>query len=215
MRTDASEDGRAAYGSEGADAESGKAINADTGRPISWGDRLRSGTRAHGTKNALESIKGIDCITETEVLLDTETSTRKSKGKLPGTVFMHSLHSLADSGNGLTLYRLFTEEAVPAGGGGDPFTRAYELKEIKEVATAPYGVLSVSGGLTKGAPATTYTVADLFAFVKENVPDFQHLHRRVHTLLQRPRRPVHVQHGRMHGFGLEVFISLLDSRIQV
>ena len=41
------------------------------------------------------------------------------------------------------------------------------------MATAPYGVLSVSGGLTNGAPATTYTIADLFAFVKENVPDFQ------------------------------------------
>ncbi len=67
---------------------------------------------------------------------------------------------------------LFAEEAVPVGG-GDPFTRAYELKEIKKVATAPYGVLSVSGGLTNGAPATTYTIADLFAFVKENVPDFQ------------------------------------------
>ncbi len=60
---------------------------------------------------------------------------------------------------------LFAEEAVPVGG-GDPFTRAYELKEIKKVATAPDSVLSVSGGLTDGAPATTYTVADLFAFVK-------------------------------------------------
>lgn len=157
----------------GADApKSGRAINADTGRPISWGDRLRSETWAHGTKNALESIKGIDRIIETAVLLDTETSTRRSKGKLSGTAFMHSLYSLVDDGSGLTLYRLFAEEAVPAGG-GDPFTRAYELKEIKKVATAPYGVLSVSGGLTKGAPATIYTVADLFAFVKENVPDFQ------------------------------------------
>lgn len=37
----------------GADApKSGRAINADTGRPISWGDRLRSETWAHGTKNA-------------------------------------------------------------------------------------------------------------------------------------------------------------------
>lgn len=37
----------------GADApKSGRAINADTGRPISWDDRLRSETWAHGTKNA-------------------------------------------------------------------------------------------------------------------------------------------------------------------
>ena len=157
----------------GADApKSGRAINADTGRPISWGDRLRSETWAHGTKNALESIKGIDRIIETAVLLDTIAANQTGKSKLPGTAFMHSLYSLVDDGNGLTLYRLFAEEAVPVGG-GDPFTRAYELKEIKKVATAPYGVLSVSGGLTNGAPATTYTVADLFAFVKENVPDFQ------------------------------------------
>ena len=157
----------------GADApKSGRAINADTGRPISWGDRLRSETWAHGTKNALESIKGIDRIIETAVLLDTVAVNPTGKSKLPGTAFMHSLYSLVDDGNGLTLYRLFAEEAVPVGG-GDPFTRAYELKEIKKVATAPYGVLSVSGGLTNGAPATTYTVADLFAFVKENVPDFQ------------------------------------------
>ena len=157
----------------GADApKSGRAINADTGRPISWGDRLRSETWAHGTKNALESIKGIDRIIETAVLLDTIAANQTGKSKLPGTAFMHSLYSLVDDGNGLTLYRLFAEEAVPVGG-GDPFTRAYELKEIKKVATAPYGVLSVSGGLTNGAPATTYTIADLFAFVKENVPDFQ------------------------------------------
>ena len=157
----------------GADApKSGRAINADTGRPISWGDRLRSETWAHGTKNALESIKGIDRIIETAVLLDTVAVNPTGKSKLPGTAFMHSLYSLVDDGKGLTLYRLFAEEAVPVGG-GDPFTRAYELKEIKKVATAPYGVLSVSGGLTNGAPATTYTVADLFAFVKENVPDFQ------------------------------------------
>ncbi len=157
----------------GADApKSGRAINADTGRPISWGDRLRSETWAHGTKNALESIKGIDRIIETAVLLDTIAANQTGKSKLPGTAFMHSLYSLVDDGSGLTLYRLFAEEAVPVGG-GDPFTRAYELKEIKKVATAPYGVLSVSGGLTNGAPATTYTIADLFAFVKENVPDFQ------------------------------------------
>ena len=157
----------------GADApKSGRAINADTGRPISWGHTLKGETRAHGTKNALESIKGIDRIIETAVLLDTIAANQTGKSKLPGTAFMHSLYSLVDDGNGLTLYRLFAEEAVPVGG-GDPFTRAYELKEIKKVATAPYGVLSVSGGLTNGAPATTYTVADLFAFVKENVPDFQ------------------------------------------
>ena len=157
----------------GADApKSGRAINADTGRPISWGDRLRSETWAHGTKSALESIKGIDRIIETAVLLDTVAVKSISKSKLPGTAFMHSLYSLADDGSGLTLYRLFAEEAVPARG-GEPFTRAYELKEIKEVATTPDSVLSVSEGLTDGAPATTYTVADLFAFVKENVPDFQ------------------------------------------
>ena len=157
----------------GADApKSGRAINADTGRPISWGHTLKGETRAHGTKNALESIKGIDRIIETAVLLDTVAVNPTGKSKLPGTAFMHSLYSLVDDGKGLTLYRLFAEEAVPVGG-GDPFTRAYELKEIKEVATTPDSVLSVSGGLTDGAPATTYTVADLFAFVKENVPDFQ------------------------------------------
>lgn len=152
--------------------ENGRAINADTGRPISWGHTLRGETYAHGTKSALESIKGIDRIIETAVLLDTVAANPTGKSKLPGTAFMRSLYSLVDDGNRLTLYRLFAEEAVPARG-GEPFTRAYELKEIKEVATTPDSVLSVSGGLTNGAPATTYTIADLFAFVKENVPDFQ------------------------------------------
>ena len=157
----------------GADApKSGRAINADTGRPISWGHTLRGETYAHGTKSALESIKGIDRIIETAVLLDTVAVKSISKSKLPGTAFMRSLYSLVDDGNRLTLYRLFAEEAAPAGG-GEPFTRAYELKETKEVATTPDSVLSVSEGLTDGAPATTYTVADLFAFVKKNVLDFQ------------------------------------------
>ena len=157
----------------GADApKSGRAINADTGRPISWGHTLRGETYAHGTKSALESIKGIDRIIETAVLLDTVAVKSISKSKLPGTAFMHSLYSLVDNGGGLTLYRLFAEESIPTKG-GEPFTRAYELKEIKEVATTPDSVLSVSEGLTDGAPATTYTVADLFAFVKKNVLDFQ------------------------------------------
>ena len=111
--------------------ENGRAINADTGRPISWGHTLRGETYAHGTKSALESIKGIDHIIETAVLLDTIAANQTGKSKLPGPAFMRSLYSLVDDGNGLTPYRLFAEEAVPAGG-GDPFTRAYELKEIKK-----------------------------------------------------------------------------------
>lgn len=79
----------------------------------------------------MESIKGIDHIIETAVLLDTIAANQTGKSKLPGPVFMRSLYSLVDDGNGLTPYRLFAEEAVPAGG-GDPFTRAYELKEIKK-----------------------------------------------------------------------------------
>ena len=151
--------------------KAGKTVNLDTGRTISWGNTLRSETWAHGNRRSFENIRCIEGIIQNAVLLDTFVSDPKSKSKLPMTAFMHSLYSIADDGGKIIIYRLFAEEAVPLSG-GEPFTRAFELKEIKEVASMPYGVLSENGGLTNGASATNWNVADLFDFVKKNVADF-------------------------------------------
>lgn len=52
-----------------------------------------------------------------------------------------------EKGNAKYLLKLYVEEALP-NKGGEAFSRAYELKDIKEIVTIPDGVLSENGGLT-------------------------------------------------------------------
>ncbi len=153
--------------------KAGKATNKDTGRLMSWGsDFIRETVKHQRSGGIASSIVGnVESIVENAVLLDSVVSTLSSKTKMPGTAFMHSFYSMVNDGNVLALVKLYAEEAVSLKT-GEPFTRAYDLKDIAIVATSANGVHPKSGSLTDANIATVNTVADLFADVKRRDKNF-------------------------------------------
>ncbi len=174
--------------------KAGKTVNNDTGRVISWGNDFQRETRAHQRSDGIASsiVGNIESLVKNAVLLDTVTSGRSSKTKLPGTTFMHSFYALAREADGnISLMKLYAEEAVSAG--GNPFTRAYELKDIEKVAVTANGVLSIRGGLTDAATSTNINVADLFEAVKRYDADFNP--QSASKVVDEDGRPLVVYHG--------------------
>ncbi len=160
-------------GTESEYAGAGKITNKDMNRSVSWGDVLKKETQVHSRKNdTIKFLGDIGNIVENAVLFDTVVSEASSKTKMPNTAFMHSLYSVYKTNGETYLLKLYVEEALP-NRGGDPFSRAYELKTIEKIANLPNGVLSVSEGLTDGKSAiSNLTVADLFSLVKTYDKDF-------------------------------------------
>ena len=160
-------------GTESEYAGAGKTTNKDMNRSVSWGDVLKKETQVHSRKtDTVKFLGDIGDIVENAVLFDTVVSEASSKTKMPNTAYMHSLYSVYKTNGETYLLKLYVEEALP-NRGGDPFSRAYELKTIEKIANLPNGVLSVSEGLTDGKSAiSNLTVADLFSLVKQFDKDF-------------------------------------------
>lgn len=156
-------------------AAAGKAENADIGKTISWGNQVVGETRIHQRSGgiATDIVGNIGEIVKSAVYLNTVVSMPDSKSKMPNTAFMHHFYTLVKYDGNLHLLKLYVEEALN-NKETEVFARAYELKDIEEVAFATNGVLSQKGGLTGATNTTsTYKVADLFALVKKYDPDFK------------------------------------------
>ena len=155
--------------------KAGNEINIDTGRKISWNPEARKESILNAPKQHKGEIGIIAAnmseIVRTAVLLDTVVSEKRSERKLPGTTFMHSFYSLAPIDGHITLVKLFAEEAISPKNGVS-FTRAYSLKYIEKVAEIDNGVLLNDEGLTESHSTTTYSISDLFGFVKQYDAEF-------------------------------------------
>ena len=160
-------------GSEGEYKGAGKEKNYDTNKIISWGDTLKGETFIHAVKDkvSIEALGDIKEIVKNAIVFDTAISDPTSKSKMKNTAFMHSLYSIYRKGELEYLIKLYAEEALP-NNGGNPFTRAYELKDIEKVADLPNGVLLNNKGLTEDKSATSYNISDLYRFVKRFDKDF-------------------------------------------
>ncbi len=145
----------------------GRAHNADMNRDISWGSSLTRETQNHAVKSkiAVSALGDIQSVVENSIYLDTNISEKSSNTKMQNTAFMHSLYTVYESNGQKYLLKLFVEEALP-NKGGEPFSRAYELKDIEKIADLSNGVLSQKGGLTEDKSTTTISISDLYALVK-------------------------------------------------
>ena len=112
---------------------------------------------------------------------------------------MHSLYSIYEKNGAQYLLKLYVEEALP-NKGGEPFARAYELKDIEKVADLPNGVLLESKGLTDGKPTTAYSVSDLYFFVKRYDKDFTAAREVSSALLNEDGTPKIFYHGTRANF---------------
>lgn len=151
---------------------SGKTTNSDTGMTISWSTDLRGETRIHSKKDSVSvlAVNDIEQIIQKAIYLETIVSRPDSKSKLAGTAFMHSFYSLYRNKEGITLIKMYVEQAI-SNKGDAVFERAYQLKDIKKIATVSGGVLPEDGSLT-GETVTLYAISDLYAFVKQYDKDF-------------------------------------------
>lgn len=152
----------------------GKTQNRDTGMTISWSSALKGETKNHAVKDriAVQAVNDIAQIVQNAVYLDTESTTPTSKSKMPGTAFMHSFYTLYKAGGSTYLLKMYVEEAISSKDNA-VFDRAYQLKDIEKVASVADGVLSENGGLTEATHATTYSISDLYALVKQYDKDFK------------------------------------------
>ena len=148
---------------------SGNAINADTGRKFSWSKDVAVESALHAPKaykgDMLIIASNLPHIVEKSILLDTVVSNNTSNKKLNGTSWMHSLYAVVNLNGKNIVIKLFAEEAYSQKQ-NQSFTRAYSLKYIQKVAEFDNGVHSNKGGLTDSPSATTYSIADLYDFVK-------------------------------------------------
>lgn len=144
------------------------------GRDISWGSSLTRETQNHAVKSkiAVSALGDIQSVVENSIYLDTNISEKSSNTKMQNTAFMHSLYTVYESNGQKYLLKLFVEEALP-NKGGEPFSRAYELKDIEKIADLSGGVLSQKGGLTEDKSTTSISISDLYALVKGYDKDFK------------------------------------------
>ena len=152
----------------------GRSHNTDMDRDISWGNSLTRETKNHAVKSkiAVSALGDIQSIVENSIYLDTNISEKSSNTKMQNTAFMHSLYTVYESNGQKYLLKLFVEEALP-NKGGEPFSRAYELKDIEKVADLSNGVLSQKGGLTEGKSTTINSISDLYTLVKNYDKNFK------------------------------------------
>ena len=176
----------------------GNIINEDTKRKISWNSGAIKETKLNAsklTKAEMEIIaKNLPEIVKKAVLLDSDISTKSSDRKLPGTTFIHSFYTIVPFENHNTLVKLYAEEAV-ALKSGESFTRAYSLKYIEKVAEFDNSVLSSNGGLTESPSTTTYSIADLFAFVKQYDKEFKPIEVNENLVEKETGEPIKMYHG--------------------
>ena len=160
-----------------ATANSGREQNIDTGRTMSWNKDVVKESTLNTAKANKEDVRilgaNIRSIVKNAVLFDTAVSEKDSKRKMPGTAFIHSFYALADIDDRTVLVKMYAEEAL-AEKTNEAFTRAYSLKYVQKVADIDNGVHS-KGGLTGSPSATKYSVADLYALVKQYDRDFKSL----------------------------------------
>lgn len=144
------------------------------GRDISWWSSLTRETQNHAVKSkiAVSALGDIQSVVENSIYLDTNISEKSSNTKMQNTAFMHSLYTVYESNGQKYLLKLFVEEALP-NKGGEPFSRAYELKDIEKIADLSGGVLSQKGGLTEDKSTTSISISDLYALVKGYDKDFK------------------------------------------
>lgn len=173
----------------------GRATNADTDTIFTWGKEFQKETTVHqrGGGIAANVLGDIDALVQNAILLDTNVSALTSRGKLPGTAFMHSFYVVVNDGNGVHLLKLYAEEGLSAK--KKVITRAYELKDIVKVATLTNSAHPVSGGLTKVNVTTINNVADLYAFVKQYDPDFTAAPKVDKAMLEDDGKPKLMYHG--------------------
>ena len=155
--------------------KAGKITNRDTNKIMSWNPEAAKESVLNASKESKADIaviaENLPKLVESAILLDTTVSEKSSNRKMAGTAFMHSFYCIAKIDNRHVLVKMYAEEALSPKS-GEIFTRAYSLKYIEKVAEFDNGVHLENESLTESHSTTNYSIADLFAFVKQYDKEF-------------------------------------------
>ena len=147
--------------------------NDDTGWDINVSGKVSEETLKHesiSSINAREYLLYINDIVKKAILLDTFSMGGKLKSV--NSLMMHSMYALVDKGDGVEVIKLYVEEMNDPNK-TDTAKRAYKLKDIVKVSAVSGGVQGKSLSSLANTAETTYTVSDLFKFVKKFDEEFK------------------------------------------
>ena len=173
------------------DSTRGTTVNKDTGWNVQVSGQVFNETKVHqATKNryAVKYLDYINSIVENAVLLDSYVI---DKPKSHNSAMMHSLYALVNDSAGEELVKLYVEELNDVNENGT-INRAYQLHDIIKIPTASVRVQNNLSSLTNTA-STSYTVTDLFNFVKQNDSEFNP--KPSSLLVDEDGKPLIVYHG--------------------
>ena len=114
-------------------------------------------------------LDNLNSIIEHAILLDSVTFDNKQKS--PNSVMMHALYALSDTGQGVELIKLYVDE-IYTPNANQTIKRAYKLNGYNKIQLKTGLGLGKKAYSTLNATGSTYTVADLFNFVKQNDKNF-------------------------------------------
>ncbi len=145
---------------------SSTAHNADTGWEINIPGKAKNETTRHKSnkaKFALPYLDYLEDIAKNAVLLESFGSDKGGDSLL-----MHSFYAVADIGNGTEVLKLYVEELNNVNS-DNTTKRTYMLQNITKQSGSPG---SQNNSVSRVTPTAIKTVADLFAFVKQNDKNF-------------------------------------------
>ena len=144
----------------------------DTGWDVYAGKTLNDDTRHHsgGQRINVKALNVVESILNNSILLDTIVSKPDTNKKSPNTAFLHKLYTLIEYENQMYISKVSVEEFYNQGKNGIS-RKAYNLKAIKiEPAGGQFRIKNSSSSV----PVTdsTYSISDLYEFVKSYDKDF-------------------------------------------
>lgn len=179
--------------------------NADTNWDIRISREGETNTISHSGQERLSEygLAGIRGLIENAVLLDSEVHEHHSSNAQNDLIaFDHKLYALgSDTNRNIALYKITVEEAYHDSKRTND--RAFHnLKYIKKVATVGGRTASQSllGVSTSDNVATTYSIADLYSFVKRYDKDFTPAREVSSALLNEDGTPKIFYHGTRANF---------------
>ena len=179
--------------------------NADTNWDIRISREGETNTISHSGQERLSEygLAGIRGLIENAVLLDSEVHEHHSSNAQNDLIaFDHKLYALgSDTNRNIALYKITVEEAYHDSKRTND--RAFHnLKYIKKVATVGGRTASQSllGVSTSDNVATTYSIADLYSFVKRYDKDFTPAREVSSALLNEDGTPKVFYHGTRANF---------------
>lgn len=156
----------------------GNVVNADTGWDIRISREGETNTISHSGIERLSEygLSGIRSLVENAVLLDSEVHEHHSNNAKNDLIaFNHKMYALGKDADGnVAVYRITVEEYFQSKSQPNE-KKFHNLKYIEKVAELSADALSEkngSGGSTMRNSTTTYSVADVYSFVKQYDKEF-------------------------------------------